>query len=162
LLVNGLQETLNLREILLYRSTVLVSNHEVIVNRLAVSVLHNCHATFAELESEVTLTLAIDILAMPLLLTILIISGHFTVENCIAVVTEVNEAIASLSTEITIHIEILENVLLIEASAGSHQQSVITSLIGTSYIAHIFCIENSVSYYCCILYVLATESCYGH
>ena len=162
MLVNGLQETLNLREILLYRSTVLVSNHEVIVNRLAVSVLHNCHATFAELESEVTLTLAIDILAMPLLLAILIISGHFTVENCIAVVTEVNEAIASLSTEITIHIEILENVLLIEASAGSHQQSVITSLIGTSYIAHIFCIENSVSYYCCILYVLATESCYGH
>ena len=162
MLVNGLQETLNLREILLYRSTVLVSNHEVIVNRLAVSVLHNCHATFAELESEVTLTLAIDILAMPLLLAILIISGHFAVENCIAVVTEVNEAIASLSTEITIHIEILENVLLIEASAGSHQQSVITSLIGTSYIAHIFCIENSVSYYCCILYVLATESCYGH
>ena len=162
MLVNGLQEALNLREILLYRSTVLVSNHEVIVNRLAVSVLHNCHATFAELESEVTLTLAIDILAMPLLLTILIISGHFAVENCIAVVTEVNEAIASLSTEITIHIEILENVLLIEASAGSHQQSVITSLIGTSYIAHIFCIENSVSYYCCILYVLATESCYGH
>ena len=162
MLVNGLQETLNLREILLYRSTVLVSNHEVIVNRLAVSVLHNCHATFAELESKVTLTLAIDILAMPLLLTILIISGHFAVENCIAVVTEVNEAIASLSTEITIHIEILENVLLIEASAGSHQQSVITSLIGTSYIAHIFCIENSVSYYCCILYVLATESCYGH
>ena len=162
MLVNGLQEALNLREILLYRSTVLVSNHEVIVNRLAVSVLHNCHATFAELESEVTLTLAIDILAMPLLLAILIISGHFAVENCIAVVTEVNEAIASLSTEITIHIEILENVLLIEASAGSHQQSVITSLIGTSYIAHIFCIENSVSYYCCILYVLATESCYGH
>ena len=159
---NGLQVSLNLREILLYRSTVLVSNHEVIVNRLAVLELNNSHATFTELESEVTLTLTIYILAMPFLLTILIISGHFAVENCIAVVTEVNEAIASLSTEITIHIEILENVLLIEASAGSHQQSVITSLIGTSYIAHIFCIENSVSYYCCILYVLATESCYGH
>ena len=125
--------------------------------------------TEAAVMEEETLVLAYypnrsmnPLIAMPLLLAILIISGHFAVENCIAVVTEVNEAIASLSTEITIHIEILENVLLIEASAGSHQQSVITSLIGTSYIAHIFCIENSVSYYCCILYVLATESCYGH
>ena len=159
---NGLQVSLDLREILLYRSTILVSNHEVIVNRLAVSILNDSHATFTKLESEVTLTLAIYILAMPFLLTILIISGHFAVEYSIAVVTEVDEAIASLSTEITIHIKILKDVLLIEASAGSHQQSVITSLIGTSYIAHIFCIENSVSYYCCILYVLATESCYGH
>ena len=132
------------------------------MNRLAILELNDSHATFTELECEVTITLTVNILSVPLLLTILVVSSNLTIEDSIAVVTEIDEAISTLGTKITIHIEVLEHVLLIDASAGSHQQSVITSLICTSYILHIFCIENSVCYYCCILYVLATESSYGH
>ena len=132
------------------------------MNRLTILELNDSHTAFTELESEVTLTLAIDILAMPLLLAILIVGSNLTIEDSIAIVTEVYKAVATLSTEITIHIEVLEHILLIDACASSHQQSVITSLLCTCYVTHIFCIENSVSYYCCILYVLATESCYGH
>ena len=157
-----LHQRLNLREISLLSGTILVCYHEVIVDRLAILELNNSHATFTELESEVSLTLAINILSVPLLLTILVVSGNLTIEDRIAVVTEIDEAVATLGTKITVHIEVLEHILLIDASAGSHQQSVITSLICTSHITHIFCIENSVCYYCCILYVLATESSYGH
>jgi len=132
------------------------------VNRLTILELNDSRTAFTELESEVTLTLAIDILAMPLLLTILIVGSNLTIEDSIAIVTEVYKAVATLSTEITIHIEVLEHILLIDACASSHQQSVITSLLCTCYVTHIFCIENSVSYYCCILYVLTTESCYSH
>ena len=116
-----LHQRLNLREVLLLSGTILVCYHEVIVDRLAILELNNSHATFTELESEVSLTLAVNILSVPLLLTILVVSGNLTIEDRIAVVTEIDEAVSTLGTKITVHIEVLEHILLIDASAGSHQ-----------------------------------------
>ena len=61
------------------------------MNRLAILELNDSYTAFTELECEVAFAFAINILAMPRLLTILIIGSNLTIKDSIAIVTEVDK-----------------------------------------------------------------------
>ena len=67
------------------------------MNRLAILELNDSYTAFTELECEVAFALTIDIVAMPLLLTILIISSKLTVEYCVSIITKINKTISTFS-----------------------------------------------------------------
>ena len=58
------------------------------MNRLAILELNDSYTAFTELECEVAFALTIDIVAMPLLLTILIIGSNLTIKDSIAIVAD--------------------------------------------------------------------------
>ena len=126
------------------------------------SALGHGYTTIAKLQCKVTLTFAIDILSVPLFLTILVVRSNFSVENGVTVITQVDEAISALGSEVSIHIKVLEDIFLGDTTSCCHQNTIISSLISICHITHILSIKNGVSNYCCIFHVLTTKTCDGH
>lgn len=152
-----LKELLNFTQRTLLLCAVRHGDHEVVVFRLTIVVLHYSDTTVTELQCEVALALAVDVVAMELLLAVDIVCGDLAIEDGVLVIAEINEAVSALGLEVAVHIEVLEDIYLVESFTILLEQTIVSSLTTILYVLLVCSVVDSVRNNSCTLAHMLTS-----
>ena len=135
-----------------------MGDHEVVVNEITIIILSHHHATVAEQQCEVPLALAILIVALPLLLPVRIVSDNESVKDRILIIAQVNEVVATLHTEITVEVIVLEHATLLAVEALLSEETIVLGILTTCDLRELTVIVDCVLRHNGCSYILTCEA----
>ena len=94
---------------------------------------------------------------MELLLAVDIVCSDLTVENSVLIIAEIDEAVSTLSFEVPVHIEVLEDIFLVESFTILLEQTIVSSLTTILYVLLISSVVDSVCNNSCTLAHMLTS-----